>query len=183
MSPRPSLRESIIDAAEAVVVEVGALHLTLDTVAARAKISKGGLMYHFPSKDALLKAMVSRLIDRFNQVRIQAQAKVGDKPKAMLKTHVLATLNQPKSGRMTAAILAAAANEPKLLAPLRDYYVQRFEQLDASGLSFESAAIVMLATTGLNMFEQTQTSPFNKTQRERIIKKLMNLIEDISIKK
>ena len=177
MSPRPSLRESIIDAAEAVVVEVGALHLTLDTVAAKAKISKGGLMYHFPSKDALLNAMVTRLIDRFNQMRNDAQAKVGNDPKAMLKAHTLTTLNQPESNRIAAAILAAAANEPKLLAPLHNYYVKRFEQFAAAGLPLEDVAVVVLATSGLSLFEQLQISPFNKTQRARIIKKMMRLIE------
>ena len=34
---------------------------TIDAVAARAEISKGGVLYHFPSKDTLMAAMVRRL--------------------------------------------------------------------------------------------------------------------------
>ena len=42
-------RERILDAAESVVIEQGVTGMTLDAVAARAKVSKGGLLYHFPS--------------------------------------------------------------------------------------------------------------------------------------
>jgi len=183
MSPRLNSRDLIIDAAEAIVAEVGAAHLTLDAVAAKAQISKGGLMYHFPNKDHLLRAMVARLIDRFNQMRSKAQARVGDKPAAMLKAHVTTTLSQPRVSRLAAAILAAAANEPKLLKPMRDYYSKRFEQFEEAGLRIEDVAVVMLATTGLSMFEQLRISPFNGKQRRRIIEKLMSLIEKSLIKK
>lgn len=180
MSPRPSSRESIIDAAEAVVVEAGAAHLTLDAVAAKAGISKGGLMYHFPSKDALLKAMVSRLMDRFEQIRQQTRDKLGSQPHALLQAHVMTASSNPKLSRVAAAILAAAVNEPKLLSPIREHYIQRFAQYAAEGLPFEKAALVTLATSGLWWFEQLQISPFDKKQRESIIKTLLNLIESKS---
>ena len=58
MSPRLKRYDTIIDAAEVVVAEVGAAHMTLDAVAGKAGISKGGLLYHFPTKEALLEAMI-----------------------------------------------------------------------------------------------------------------------------
>jgi AcrR family transcriptional regulator len=183
MSPRSSSYNSIIEAAEAVVAEVGAGHLTLDAVAAKAGVSKGGLMYHFPDKDSLLRAMVARLIERFNQMRDRAQKKLGNKPKAMLKSHTMTTLSQPKKGHVAAAILAAAANEPSLLAPLRQYHERRFIQFEEAGLAFEDVAVVVLATSGLSMFEQLHMSPFNDRQRKRIINKLMSLIENSSPEK
>ena len=51
-----SARERILEAAERVITEVGAAHLTLDAVAQAAGVSKGGLLYHFPSKESLLVA-------------------------------------------------------------------------------------------------------------------------------
>lgn len=41
--------------------------VTLESVAAAAGISKGGLLYHFKSKDALLAGLVRRLGDRADQ--------------------------------------------------------------------------------------------------------------------
>ncbi|MCL4694718.1 MAG: TetR/AcrR family transcriptional regulator, partial [Candidatus Hydrogenedentes bacterium] len=55
--PRPSCNDLLLDSAEAVVVEGGPSRLTLDAVAEKAGVSKGGLLYHFPTKDALVEAM------------------------------------------------------------------------------------------------------------------------------
>ncbi|MBQ0819063.1 helix-turn-helix transcriptional regulator, partial [Microvirga sp. HBU67558] len=55
---RKSSRERILDAAAELVSEIGSGRLTLDTVAERAGLSKGGLLYNFPTKDALLQGMV-----------------------------------------------------------------------------------------------------------------------------
>src|SRR3954470_23063844 len=59
---RANSRDRILDAAGEIVGEVGAGKLTLDAVAQRAGLSKGGLLYNFPSKDALLSGMLERMI-------------------------------------------------------------------------------------------------------------------------
>lgn len=56
-----STRDRILDAFEMLLVEGGGKIATLDAVAARAEVSKGGLLYHFPSKDAMVDAMLDRL--------------------------------------------------------------------------------------------------------------------------
>jgi AcrR family transcriptional regulator len=48
--PETGARERILEAAYTVAERSGAAALTLDAVAAEAKVSKGGLLYHFPSK-------------------------------------------------------------------------------------------------------------------------------------
>lgn len=61
-TPTPrSARDRVLDAAKAILVEQGAAHLTLDGVAALAGVSKGGLLYHFPSKAALVDGLAERL--------------------------------------------------------------------------------------------------------------------------
>lgn len=57
-------RDRILDALEALLLDGGLSQFTLDAVAERAGVSKGGLLYHFPSKAALLSAMVRRLGQR-----------------------------------------------------------------------------------------------------------------------
>ncbi|AOW92826.1 TetR family transcriptional regulator [Rhodococcus sp. WMMA185] len=57
-------RDRILDALEKLLLEVGIAQVTLEAVAAEAGVSKGGLLYHFPSKEALLAAMVRRLGER-----------------------------------------------------------------------------------------------------------------------
>ena len=64
MVKRKNSKEAILDAAEAVVLDSGAGHLSLDIVAQKAGVSKGGLMYNFPTKKALLSAMMNRLMQQ-----------------------------------------------------------------------------------------------------------------------
>lgn len=57
-------REGLLDAFEEILVHEGERAATLDAVAARAHVSKGGLLYHFGSKAALIAGLVHRLDER-----------------------------------------------------------------------------------------------------------------------
>ncbi|WP_312795017.1 TetR/AcrR family transcriptional regulator [Tianweitania sp.] len=46
-----------------VALDQGYGHVTLDAVAAKAGISKGGLLYHFPTKAKLIEAMLMRWLN------------------------------------------------------------------------------------------------------------------------
>ena len=54
MPPAPAARERVLDAFESILVEHGERTATLDAVAESAGVSKGGLLYHFGSKQALV---------------------------------------------------------------------------------------------------------------------------------
>ena len=54
-------RDRILDAFEALLVGQGSRAATLDAVAEEAGVSKGGLLYHFPSRDDLVEGMLDRL--------------------------------------------------------------------------------------------------------------------------
>ena len=57
---RPT-RDRLLDAFETLLVSAGSRAATLDAVAAEAQVSKGGLLYHFHSKDELVDGMLARL--------------------------------------------------------------------------------------------------------------------------
>lgn len=56
-----STRDRILDSFERLLVTGGTRAATLDAVAGDADVSKGGLLYHFHSKDDLLEGMIARL--------------------------------------------------------------------------------------------------------------------------
>lgn len=60
---RTSRRDLLLEAASRVAAEPG--RLTLDRVAAVAGVSKGGLLYHFPDRDSLLRALVQEHVRAF----------------------------------------------------------------------------------------------------------------------
>ncbi|MDT7724231.1 MAG: hypothetical protein QOI21_807 [Actinomycetota bacterium] len=61
MMPKPSAKERILDAYQDILIEHGVGAITLEAVAARAEVSKGGLLYHFGSKEALLQGLIDRV--------------------------------------------------------------------------------------------------------------------------
>ncbi|HWV78837.1 MAG TPA: TetR/AcrR family transcriptional regulator [Isoptericola sp.] len=61
MPPAPAARAKVLRAFAELLVESGERSATLDAVAERAGVSKGGLLYHFPSKDALVEGLLDHL--------------------------------------------------------------------------------------------------------------------------
>lgn len=60
--PRPPLaREKVLDAFESIVIADGERAATLDATAKAAGVSKGGLLYHFGSKEDLEAGLLERL--------------------------------------------------------------------------------------------------------------------------
>ncbi|WP_323959798.1 TetR family transcriptional regulator [Arthrobacter sp. JZ12] len=56
-----SARERILDSFENILIEEGERSATMESVAAAAEVSKGGLLYHFRSKEALVDGLADRL--------------------------------------------------------------------------------------------------------------------------
>ncbi|GAA3020703.1 TetR/AcrR family transcriptional regulator [Microbacterium dextranolyticum] len=63
MSRPPRARESVLDAFERLLMDDGERAATMDATARAAGVSKGGLLYHFSSKDALEAGLLSRVED------------------------------------------------------------------------------------------------------------------------
>ncbi|WP_165837590.1 TetR/AcrR family transcriptional regulator [Zavarzinia aquatilis] len=66
------LRQQLLDAAATLSVRAGVGNLRLDAVAAAAGVSKGGLLHHFPSRQALLEALCEECLSRCDR-RIEAE--------------------------------------------------------------------------------------------------------------
>lgn len=55
-----SAKEKILQAYESILINEGEKAATMDSVARAAGVSKGGLLYHFPSKEAMAAGVVER---------------------------------------------------------------------------------------------------------------------------
>ncbi|MBI2424216.1 MAG: TetR/AcrR family transcriptional regulator [Candidatus Hydrogenedentes bacterium] len=176
---RPSCKEFILESAEAVVLGDGAGKLTLDAVAKRAKVSKGGVLYHFPTKEALVEAMVNRLVSGTAARRDEALAALSDSPARELKAELSSLLQmRDKELRVGAALLAVVANEPKLLQPVVEIVRKRFGDHAGTGTNGLRRAMLLLAADGLHFLELLQISPLNESQRAAIVDEMNHLAEE-----
>lgn len=181
MVGRPSNRDVILDAAEQLVAEQGAAHLTFDALCQNTGISKGGLLYHFSSKDALLAAMLERMVVQFDALREQFRDQLSDDPRRELKSILLASLNSgAECAQLSSGMLAVAANNPELLEPLQKHVRQTFDTLRADIPDPQLAELLFFSVHGARLFEQLQLCQHCQADREQFAKKLMTLVDSIN---
>lgn len=58
-----SAKSRVLDAYESILISEGERAATMDAVAARAEVSKGGLLYHFKDKNSLADGLIDRLLE------------------------------------------------------------------------------------------------------------------------
>lgn len=180
MRPRKNSRDAILDAAESVVKESGAAHLTLDAVCAKAGLSKGGLLYHFHTKEALMLAMLERLCDVLINARKVESVKLPASPARELKAYILAAnfFRERRMQGIAVALLAAAAHEPNLVKPAQASRNKVLAELQSSGLSAAFTSIVALAIDGLWILELLGVSTPSEEERQAIIRELLRLVDE-----
>jgi AcrR family transcriptional regulator len=148
-------KRRILEAAEQVVLRDGVGHLTLDAAAHEAGLSKGGVLYHFPTRDSLVAAMVTRIIDQFEEDIASHLPEAGtpdaERPGAYARAYLRATVEPAAPGeeRLGAALLAAAAAEPALMVPLQEAAEGWQARMLDDGLDPALATVVRLACDGL----------------------------------
>lgn len=171
-SPAPDARTRVLDAAEAIVQARGVAGLTLEAAARDAGVSKGGLLYHFASKEALLAALLGRLaafMESEYRACVEAQpAGPGRAARAALEwgfgegEHAC----NERHDRAAAVFLAAFHHDPALLDPVRAVVARIRADLAADGLPPGQAEAINAAGDG--MFMARIFRLYAPTQAERM---------------
>lgn len=142
-------RQHILTVASQIVQRDGVAHLTIDAVAREAKLSKGGVLYHFPSKDALVGGMVMDHIENFTHDLTTHQAEENG-PGGWLRAYLRASDDTvQKEPDPVVCLIAAIATNPALLAPLQEHFALWQEQAVQDGIDPALATIIRLAVDGL----------------------------------
>lgn len=165
-----------MEAAGALVQETGAAHLSLDAVAERAGISKGGLLYNFPTKTDLLKALVAKHIVECEIGRAEAEERLTDGPNRAARAFVAAARGELGcKARPPAGILAAIAENPDLIEPLRARNAsvcRAFSEADDPMLSL----IAFLVVEGMTSLDLLEANPLAAELRVAVLDRLDALL-------
>jgi AcrR family transcriptional regulator len=174
-------RESILQAAEEIVARRGPAHLTLETAASEAKVSKGGLFYHFRSKEALLEAMIRRSMELLESEHVKVAESLTGERNGKLKANIIGTLRHLEGQRpVLTAVIAAIANDPKLVEPMRESIRKEFQELSKDlTLRTEDIAILFLASQGLLLMELLNLSFLTPSQVRRVTQRMLQMVEDL----
>ncbi len=174
-------RARIRVAAAKVIERDGAGHLTLEKVAAEADLSKGGLLYHYPSKDALLQGLLNHLLEnRAGLIEGSGSAK-GVSDAMLLNSLIDADFDLPKDERIMAqGLIAASAENPELIAPAQHHVEAVFAQLGKAETTATSARTIFLASQGLQFLELLGLLSLSTAERNEIRRHLKALTEELA---
>ncbi len=114
------------------------------------------MLYHFPTRDALVAAMVTRIIEQFEDDIAAYLPEPGTARASACPAPTPAPTCGPPSSpvtpgeeRLGAALLAAAAAEPELVVPLQEAAGGWQSRLVDDGLEPALATLIRLACDGL----------------------------------
>lgn len=162
----PDARTRILDAAESIVQAKGVPALTLEAAARGAGISKGGLLYHFASKEAMLNGLVARLAESIH-MDFDAVLAAQTGPIPATRAVLAWAFDHPdqvceEHQRAGAVFLAVFHHDPAMLAPIRAVFAHIRDRLRTDALPPGHALAIMAASDGLffgqlfGMYEQTE---------------------------
>jgi AcrR family transcriptional regulator len=159
-------RDKICEAAIRTASRDGLLAMTLDKVAKEAGISKGGVMYHFPSKDDLVRAMLEYFGAQVEQMVLR---QIADDPEPRFRwarSMLTCLFPDPQASvdrdaplspevmdRFMLAALAAAVNSPGLIEPLRQVGLRLRERLLSDPADGLDQLLIWLAVDGLFLWQ------------------------------
>jgi AcrR family transcriptional regulator len=173
MQQASTARDGILDAAQRVAARDGAGHVTLDAVAREAGVSKGGVLYHFPGKDALIAGMLERLVGEFSAEVERLRAEFAEGPNALLRAIITACSTMCDVERPVAmAILAAGAQNPELLAPLRNCISDHMDRLTTECADPDRAYLLCAAADGMMFQHILGIAPYDETTKQRLVARL-----------
>lgn len=144
--------EIILEAASAVLHRRGARALTIDAVAAEAGLSKGGVLHHFASKDALVAALVARELAalRAGIAACEEAQPAGAKslPRAMVANFEQTHCDENEISR---ALLLASLENPAALADYGRFVREELSRLAEAEGGFGPGSVVLFAIVGIAM--------------------------------
>ena len=131
MGRQPKARQVILDAARAIVRERGAGNLTYDELVQQSGVTRGGITYHFPTKDVLLRELVACDIDQWREIEERVKPDLDNEATANLIAHIRSYTEQNDDRRrFVTGMLGAVTLDHSLLDPVREFIAERCSQIE-----------------------------------------------------
>jgi AcrR family transcriptional regulator len=171
---RPNSREKILAAAADVARESGPGSLSLEAVASRAGVSKGGLLYNFPTKAKLMQALVESYLRDFGQALEIANGK-SDR-KNPLAVYIKLSADDCEDKQPSASwIFSAIAEDPDFMTPIKTFKQQLFERLKGETKDLRALLVCFLAIEGLRSMNLFDSDVLSSEERHLLVSALLEI--------
>jgi AcrR family transcriptional regulator len=171
------VRQQLLEVAARLATEQGMTAITLDAVSGASGVSKGGLLHHFPTKNALIDALFESLLERFDadigELMRGDPVPHGRFTRAYLQA-VADLKERPDDSSHWAQVTIALLAEPRLRLRWREWVRERSEEYIGTDSSLD-AQIVRFAADGLWLADVSESHDMDSEQRRELIARLVEL--------
>lgn len=175
----PSTRDKIVDAAMSIVRDRGVTKLTLDEAAKVAGLSKGGVLYHFKSKDDLVRGMIERLLNQMDAEDLAHYQQEPEGPYRWLRASIRTAFNPdgPACDSVGGALLAAITVNPELMTSIQAKYAEWVERSLSDSPNPQLAMLVSMALDGHYFERMMGLKPYNDDQHQQVQQFILDLLK------
>ena len=178
MTRPPVSKEKVLQAAERIVQRQGAGNLTYDQLVKESGVTRGGITYHFPTKDLLLRALMERDMKQWETMEKSLRPRIDNQQAADLIGSMRAmTRTSDEQRRFVAGMLSAVTHDQALLEPVREMNRQRFGKQKGTPKEV-NVMILELAAAGLFWQDITRCHEMPEAMRKKVIARLEALAKE-----
>jgi AcrR family transcriptional regulator len=177
LQPRATItREHILQSAIELIKLDGIAGFTLEKVAKSAGVSKGGLLYHFPTKEALIEGLMEKTFASFE--RLYFQYLEGEPPGngRQLRAYIRANLDESLVSLDLASMLRAASlDSPKIKLMISKKLIHWRNLLADDGIPKIRVMVIRQAADAYWVDYLLGTHQEDQGTREKILEELLKL--------
>ncbi|OZD81337.1 TetR family transcriptional regulator [Rhodococcus sp. 05-339-2] len=175
---RESKRTEILDAAARVVQRVGVSSVTFDSVAEESGLTKGGLMYHFPTRESLIAAIHQHLAGQWEAEMIAVAGKSASEATEAERLRAYVRLGTHSAQRAELLFMLEGATDENLMALWNGVYRRWTPPVPSVSSTDREVAefVARLASDGLWMYESLTAETLDPALRLRVTKYIENSV-------
>lgn len=169
--------ERILAAASKILADGGYMtRFSLSAVAAEAGVSKGGLLHHFPSKEALLRGLSENLIDYFEErLLVEMQNEPEGTPGRFARAYIATAFSDEYGSSQISPILLAFNRYSADGGPVESRFIAFQNRLENDGLNPTTANLIRMAVDGMLYTEMIDAEPIDEKARSQMIAQLIQM--------
>lgn len=176
---RPSSRQTVLEASLRLARRAGLASVTFESVAAESHLSKGGIMYHFASKQELYRAVEEYLASQWEDRLLATLRTPFDEstPHSRLVAYINVAADVATKGDLALVTDSAINNDED--SPWQQVLARWTPSLEVARGTPEGATalVARLAADGLWAFGALNVAPMEPELRSTVVNYLVGLLE------
>ncbi len=176
---RPSNRQAVVEAAHRVAARQGGADFSYESTATEAGLTKAGVLYHFPSREDLVLAVVEYVAQTWEQAMLQALGRplAEATPAQRIRAYVEVAAGDDVS-RGDFAIYADALCRPAHIGPWNEVFSRWFELDGCSPEQRARLSSARFAADGLWVAKATGTLRPTSGEYDALVAHLLSLTDE-----